>query len=73
MSSSQGTELQTDGHRDSMTESTQWADSVKILKISTIQEQELFKYMLESDDDNSGTLDFEEFKVPPGRISGYLS
>lgn len=29
--------------------------------------------MLESDDDNSGTLDFEEFKVPPGRISGFLS
>jgi Ca2+-binding EF-hand superfamily protein len=27
------------------------------------QEQELMKYMLENDTDNSGTLDFEEFKV----------
>ena len=32
MSSSQGTDIQTHGHRDSMTESAQWADSVKSYK-----------------------------------------
>ena len=38
--------------------------SVKNLLLSIdFQEQELMKYLLESDEDNSGTLDFDEFKV----------
>ena len=28
-----------------------------------LQERELIKYLLSSDTDNDGTLDFEEFKV----------
>jgi len=35
----------------------------KQFEIDFKREQELMKYMLEQDTDNSGTLDFEEFKV----------
>ena len=37
---------------------------VAVINFVVTQEQELMKYMLEQDTDNSGTLDFEEFKVP---------
>ena len=37
---------------------------VSVINFVVTQEQELMKYMLEQDTDNSGTLDFEEFKVP---------
>ena len=52
MSSSQGTDVQTyrqtHGHRDSMTESAQWADSVKILT---------FDLSIRCIESNSGNID----------------